>query len=102
MTETEPRGDFVYTVYDALADGTFVSVFENTWPMLRGGKPSVATRTLVDGVGEAALIKVYEEFAAQGLDDKPGRRRYQTAIGSRDVCVALDGEQLTMFYADED
>jgi len=103
---TSTQADFSYTVYDALKDGRFISVFENTWPMLRGGRPSVATMTLFDAVGEPALVEAYARFAAEGLDNKTTKRRpgrsYIVTIDGHDVCMALDGDLLTMFYADED
>jgi hypothetical protein len=92
----------VYSLKQAIDDGTLVEIFKHRWEQLSGGKPMVATAHLYDEVSLAALLEIWNEYVAWRRHVEPAlpeeERLFATRMNNETVWVIEDSEAFTLLY----
>jgi len=97
--------EYIYTLEQAVADGTLVEVFKNRWPELSGGKPIVATTHLFNEISLAGLREIWNEYVEWRTNVKDTlpeeEQMFVTTMNGDKIWVMEDGQAFTMMYPED-
>ncbi len=100
-----PMTEYIYTLEQAVADGTLVEVFKNRWPELSGGKPIVATTHLFNEISLAGLREIWNEYVEWRTNVKDTlpeeEQMFVTTMNGDKIWVMEDGQAFTMMYPED-
>lgn len=93
----------VYSLEQALEDGTLVAVFQEDWSWLSGGKPIVATARIVADIPEADLKQIWNAFVQQRTQALRANMRpfAEVQYNGATVWVNEDDDSVAFMYPDE-
>lgn len=95
----------MYSIKQAVEDGVLVEIFKDRWGVLSGDKPIVATANLFEGVSQAGLIEIWNEYARWKmwvmLTLPEEKRLFQTEMNSLPVWVIEDDVAVTVMYPED-
>lgn len=94
-----------YTLADALADGVVVEVFKEQWQRLNGGRPIVATASVVNDLTGLTIVSIWNEYIHWKMHVEPGLkeedRLFSTKRHGHTVWVIDDGTAITILYPED-
>jgi hypothetical protein len=94
-----------YTWEQGIEDGALAKVFENRWPQLSGGKPIVATASIMEAFSLAALREIWNEYVEWCLHIMPTLkeedRLFSTKMNNQTVWVMEDEAVFTILFPED-
>jgi hypothetical protein len=91
-----------YTWEQAVEDGALAKVFENRWQELSGGKPILATASIMEAFTLAAIREIWNEYVGWRENVMPTLqeedRLFAAKMNNRTLWVMEDGQVFTVLF----